>query len=115
CSRKLVFTDIRQDILHSPTVTRSIKEMKRLQQLDGLRGVAVLMVVFSHLPFIDGVELFNLALFVAKKSGLGYIGVEIFFILSGYLITRILIKDIASNEQNIISQFYIKRVFRLAP
>jgi len=54
--------------------------MEYRKEIDGLRAVAVLPVIFFHAGF---------SLF----SG-GYIGVDVFFVISGYLITLILIKDL---------------------
>lgn len=68
--------------------------------IDGLRAIAVFLVVFNHL----GWSLF---------SG-GFIGVDIFFVISGYLITSILLKDIENNKFS-ISNFYKKRIIRLTP
>ncbi|CAB1213793.1 acyltransferase family protein [Acinetobacter bouvetii] len=68
--------------------------------IDGLRAIAVLLVIFNHI----GITLF---------SG-GYIGVDIFFVISGYLITIILTQDIQSQRFS-IARFYKKRVVRLAP
>lgn len=68
--------------------------------IDGLRAIAVSLVIFNHL----GWSLF---------SG-GYIGVDIFFVISGYLITIILTRDIQA-QQFSIARFYTKRVVRLAP
>ncbi|WP_312158944.1 acyltransferase family protein [Acinetobacter sp.] len=68
--------------------------------IDGLRAIAVLLVIFNHI----GIALF---------SG-GYIGVDVFFVISGYLITLILTQDIQSKRFS-IARFYKKRVVRLAP
>lgn len=89
--------------------------MNRIKPLDGIRGIAVIMVLIAHAPYIDGAGIVNDALFAAKKSGFGYIGVELFFILSGYLITSGLISLIQSGDPNILGRFFEKRVYRLAP
>ncbi|NNH39471.1 acyltransferase [Acinetobacter sp. ANC 5380] len=68
--------------------------------IDGLRAIAVLLVIFNHI----GLSFF---------SG-GYIGVDVFFVISGYLITIILTHDIQSKRFS-IARFYKKRVVRLAP
>ncbi len=68
--------------------------------IDGLRAIAVLLVIFNHI----GISLF---------SG-GYIGVDVFFVISGYLITIILTQEIQSKRFS-IARFYKKRVVRLAP
>ena len=68
--------------------------------IDGLRAIAVLLVIFNHI----GLSFF---------SG-GYIGVDVFFVISGYLITIILTYEIQSKRFS-IARFYKKRVVRLAP
>lgn len=64
-------------------------------ELDALRAVAVGLVLFSHFWFND--------------SGLGHVGVRLFFVLSGFLITTILL------EGGSAAGFYVRRIFRLAP
>lgn len=68
--------------------------------IDGLRAIAVLSVLFTHL----GINSF---------SG-GFVGVDIFFVISGYLITTIIVKQIKSNNFSILS-FYDKRIRRIFP
>lgn len=74
--------------------------MEYRREIDGLRAVAVLPVVFFHAGF---------TLF----SG-GYVGVDIFFVISGYLITSILIKDLESGKFS-IAKFYERRARRILP
>lgn len=69
-------------------------------EIDGLRAIAIVPVVLFHAGF----EFF---------SG-GFIGVDIFFVISGYLITRIILKDLSAGEFSIL-QFYERRVRRLLP
>lgn len=68
--------------------------------IDGLRALAVLSVVayHLHLPFITG----------------GFVGVDVFFVISGYLITRILIKELSDDIYS-ISRFYVRRIRRILP
>ena len=68
--------------------------------IDGLRAIAVLFVIFNHL---------NISLFQG-----GFIGVDIFFVISGYLITSIMYKEMRENRFS-LGHFYKKRVIRLAP
>jgi peptidoglycan/LPS O-acetylase OafA/YrhL len=74
--------------------------LKYRAEIDGLRAIAVIPVILFHAGF----ELF---------SG-GFIGVDIFFVISGYLITTILIEDIENNRFSIIN-FYERRVRRIIP
>lgn len=69
-------------------------------EIDGLRALAVIPVVLYHL----GVQLF---------SG-GFVGVDIFFVVSGYLITQIIMRHIDAQGFSIV-QFYERRARRIAP
>lgn len=75
---------------------------RRVVGLDGLRGLAVLLVVGSHV----GVDLVPFG---------GVIGVTLFFVLSGYLITGLLMREQDRTGTINFSRFYIRRVRRLAP
>lgn len=74
--------------------------MKYRSEIDGLRALAVLPVIFFHAGF----EFF---------SG-GFVGVDIFFVISGYLITTILISDIENKSFSIVN-FYERRARRILP
>lgn len=74
--------------------------MKYRAEIDGLRALAVVPVILFH----AGYKLF---------SG-GFVGVDVFFVISGYLITTILIEDI-ENKQFSIVNFYERRARRLLP
>lgn len=75
-------------------------DIKHRRDIDGLRCLAVLPVVGFHLDW----NLF---------SG-GYVGVDIFFVISGYLISLILLREVESNRLSIVS-FYERRVRRILP
>jgi peptidoglycan/LPS O-acetylase OafA/YrhL len=68
--------------------------------LDGLRAIAVLVVVFNHAGF-------------SIFSG-GYIGVDIFFVISGFLITTIIAREIKEGEFTLL-KFYERRIRRILP
>ena len=74
---------------------------KYIKGLDGLRALAVVMVLAYHLkiPF--------------AKSGL--LGVTVFFVLSGFLITRILITEIEETHTIDLKNFWVRRIRRLIP
>ncbi|MBC3935362.1 acyltransferase [Undibacterium sp. CY7W] len=73
----------------------------RLQALDGLRGVSILLVLISHAWLGHIVP--------------GGLGVTIFFFISGYIITRLMIAEWDKTEHISISKFYLRRFFRLMP
>ncbi|MEJ2756274.1 MAG: acyltransferase, partial [Gammaproteobacteria bacterium] len=74
--------------------------MKYRSEIDGLRALAVVPVVLFH----AGISLF---------SG-GFVGVDIFFVISGYLITTILIDDIENKRFSVV-KFYERRARRILP
>jgi peptidoglycan/LPS O-acetylase OafA/YrhL len=69
--------------------------------LDGLRAVAVYLVVAFHAG--------------SKPFSGGYIGVDIFFVLSGYLVTQLLLRDIVGQGAISFGRFYSRRFRRLLP
>ena len=74
--------------------------MKYRSEIDGLRALAVVPVILFH----AGIELF---------SG-GFVGVDVFFVISGYLITTILIEDLENKRFSILN-FYERRARRILP
>jgi peptidoglycan/LPS O-acetylase OafA/YrhL len=69
--------------------------------IQGLRAVAVLLVVLyhAHVPGIRG----------------GYVGVDVFFVISGFLITGQLVREVQSRGRIHFADFYLKRIRRLLP
>ncbi len=74
--------------------------------IDGFRAIAVLSVVFFH----SNIKPFDIDLF----SG-GYLGVDIFFVISGYLITRIILRELNEKKNFSYRGFYERRVRRILP
>jgi peptidoglycan/LPS O-acetylase OafA/YrhL len=73
-----------------------------IPQIDGLRAIAVSMVVVTHC-------------FGPLIAPGGHIGVDIFFVISGYLITTLMVKEAESAGTISIKNFYMRRLFRIAP
>jgi peptidoglycan/LPS O-acetylase OafA/YrhL len=69
--------------------------------LDGLRAVAVTLVIATHS-------------YHASMPG-GWVGVDVFFVLSGYLITSILLRELRQTGGISMSNFYVRRLLRLTP
>jgi len=74
---------------------------RRLPGLDGLRGIAVLAVIIYHA---------DVSLLVG-----GFLGVDVFFVLSGFLITSLLIEELTRTNKVDRAQFYMRRIRRLMP
>lgn len=89
-------------IMHfqSPLPTNQHHDSKYRPDIDGLRAIAVLLVVLFHA--------------YPKAIPGGFIGVDIFFVISGYLITGILIESL-SNHRFSLREFYYRRIRRIFP
>ena len=74
---------------------------RRLPGLDGLRGIAVLAVIIYHAD-------------VSMLVG-GFLGVDVFFVLSGFLITALLIDELTKTNTVDRARFYMRRIRRLMP
>lgn len=84
-----------------------IHKSQHVTALDGLRGLAVLAVMFHHLvPNFQSLRL-------EKVADFGWIGVDLFFVLSGFLITGILVDS--KDQSNYFRGFYWRRVLRIWP
>lgn len=76
----------------------------RIPTLDGLRAVAVLLVIVSHT-----------GLFQQKLVSVGHVGVVIFFALSGFLITYRMLVEFRTTGRVSLRDFYVRRAFRILP
>lgn len=88
--------------------------MKRIFELDGLRGVAISLVLFFHYinnTLVDNTSQIGRILY--KLTSPGWIGVDLFFVLSGFLIGRIVFKE--EGKKFLLWNFYIRRMIRIIP
>jgi peptidoglycan/LPS O-acetylase OafA/YrhL len=88
----------------------------RIRELDGWRAVAASMVVVSHLlahQHTRTVSHFLLLAWVIYV--IAYLGVQIFFVISGFVICRLLLREEARYGSFSLKAFYIRRVFRILP
>jgi len=77
------------------------KSLTYRPDIEGLRGIAVLLVVAFHceIPLVES----------------GFVGVDVFFVLSGYLITRLLVTELRNTSRIALLEFYARRIRRLLP
>ena len=69
--------------------------------IEGMRAIAILLVLLYHagLPFLPG----------------GFVGVDVFFVISGFLITGLLIRELETSGKVSLTRFYARRAKRLLP
>jgi peptidoglycan/LPS O-acetylase OafA/YrhL len=85
--------------------------MKRIPSLDGLRAVSISLVVVGH-----WVELHYQSSTTADVAGaFANLGVRIFFVISGYLITTLLLKEYGKSSTIELREFYVRRAYRILP
>lgn len=71
----------------------------RIPEIQALRALAALLVVFYHAEFTSG----------------GYVGVDIFYVISGFLITGLLLRELQGTGRLSLKAFYLRRIKRLLP
>ena len=81
-------------------------KLKYRKEIDGLRGIAVLGVIIYHVEFY-----FNDIKFLTG----GFLGVDIFFVISGYLITSLILKEFISTNTFSLKNFFFRRAKRILP
>lgn len=71
----------------------------RVKEIQGLRALAVILVIAFHAKFLSG----------------GFVGVDIFYVISGYLITGLLLRELKETGSISLRNFYARRIKRLLP
>lgn len=82
------------------------KSSNRIPSLDGLRSISIALVVVGHLLHVWG---------VGEFGNLGNLGVRVFFVISGFLITGLLVKEIERDSTVNLLKFYFRRTLRIFP
>src|SRR4030088_1441759 len=87
---------------YAPTFD-AYRQLKHSDALDGMRAIGVLLVIFEH--------------FAGERYKWlsGWLGVHIFFVMSGFLITTLLLREQERNGRVSLRDFYVRRVFRIMP
>jgi peptidoglycan/LPS O-acetylase OafA/YrhL len=92
--------------------------MNRIKQLDGLRGIAVILVLLFHYlnnsySNSESTYLNQFEISISKITSIGWVGVNLFFVLSGFLIATTLLNNRKSSS--FFSTFYLRRFSRIIP
>jgi peptidoglycan/LPS O-acetylase OafA/YrhL len=84
----------------------------RIPSLDGLRAISITLVLIAHLA---GTRNFPLSEAAGNFWGLGEFGVRVFFVISGFLITGLLMQELAREGHIRLGRFYLRRTLRIFP
>jgi peptidoglycan/LPS O-acetylase OafA/YrhL len=82
-------------------VSTAIQRAQMLPELDGIRAISIVFVLLVHISY-------------GRLSG-GFLGVDVFFVLSGYLITMLLLREYERAGSIHLGHFYMRRVLRILP
>ena len=85
---------------------------RTIPSLDGLRAVSIALVILAHARMTKGFPVF---LSLAPLSDHGQLGVQIFFVISGFLITRLLLEEQEKTGAISLNLFYARRALRIFP
>jgi len=86
-----------------------------LKGLDTLRAIAAFVVVFGHIELFKQERGYDSILTTNISYPNGHIGVVLFFVLSGFLITFLLVGEYDQNQKISLKRFYLRRIFRVWP
>lgn len=83
----------------------------RIPSLDGLRALSIFLVLLDHFAYSDGFPIRHSVL----TDEYAHYGVRIFFVISGFLITSLLVREREKTGTIDLKQFYIRRAYRILP
>ncbi len=95
-------------------LVRTSEKKGRLLQLDVLRGIAVLMVLGNH-PVVTAENLGPFRVFAWGWYNIGGTGVDLFFVLSGFLIGGLLFNEMFERQDLDVKRFLLRRMFKIWP
>ncbi|MEZ4293381.1 MAG: acyltransferase [Polyangiaceae bacterium] len=91
------------------------QDAARIQSLDGLRAVSILLVIYGHARVTYGFPGADPAESPLARLDVAHFGVKVFFVISGFLITSLLIGELRKTGTVSLGAFYLKRTFRIFP
>jgi peptidoglycan/LPS O-acetylase OafA/YrhL len=91
------------------------KRLEKFPAFDGFRGIGVVVVIYTHCPQVLESSLYNKIWQINQLSRVGYIALDIFFVMSGFFITRLLLRERAKTGRISFKDFYIRRALRIFP
>ena len=105
-----------QATINSPLSASEVRSPGRIRELDGWRAISVCLVIVHHVLSIQHAEWIQRFRLVWHIVGLaGPLGVDTFFVISGFVICRLLVLEESRYGSVSLKGFYIRRVFRILP
>lgn len=98
----------------APAGSSTSLALRSIPSLDGLRALSVGLVFLAHSRSIMPTAFQRIGL-IRVSIGNGSSGVAVFFVISGYLITRLLLEELDSTEEISLKRFYLRRSLRIFP
>lgn len=89
--------------------------MNRIPSLDGLRAISIAAVLLGHLTGTAGFPAWVGTIAQSRYLDLAHLGVRVFFVISGFLITGLLMREQERTGRVNLRQFYIRRTLRILP
>lgn len=90
-------------------------EDRRIPSLDGIRAVSILMVLYGHLTGTRGFPNGTDSTWGNALGDVAHLGVLVFFVISGFLITSLLVSEREKTGTISLGKFYLRRVLRIFP
>ena len=103
---------------HNSQVGTASRPVDKMPSIDGWRALSIIMVLFAHSTDKPGFSAWCAAVHCPFLSSLlsdGYLGVRFFFVISGFLITYLLIREQVQNHTVSLKKFYVRRGLRILP
>ncbi len=99
--------------LSLPAIIKGMNKKIHLKGLNGIRAIAAMIVLIFHID--QFISLFGLKSIGFHTTGMAGYGVTLFFVLSGYLITRLLLIEQKEFKKIDLPKFYLRRILRIWP
>ena len=97
------------------SVTAQEAAPSRIQSLDGLRALSILVVLYGHARATAGFPETESYHHLLRIGDVARFGVRVFFVISGFLITSLLLSEMKKTGRIALGAFYLKRLFRIFP
>ncbi len=92
-----------------------MRKLRKIPAFDGFRGVGMSIVLLAHLPMIPGATVYNAVWELNQATRFGYICLDVFFAISGFFITRLLLAEREATGRISFRRFYERRALRIFP